>query len=537
MSHYWIKCVRCAHEANNDTVLFDVEDTVQSATAMLSEQNSGMTVGGLEEDKKSKAAGKGKEADSGFWSEQDGEETNESNTQEAKAEKHVVKGKLMTYPMMKKYYEENDLGEVRPQYQHVNVTPDFLEEGLFDPESELLTGMWFESEENGVGRLANKRFCPVCKHALPNASGAMPTYNVTLMGATESGKTVYLCELSKNLTEASFGLPYRGVLSCAYASNNGSTIKKLADAMHSTGELPGTTQALLNDPLVLQMTFSIGGRVKNCLLALADMRGEDFTLGGGENLLVRAEQFSKADGFMVVINPRDIPDIGKCLPVNQSKEKKQAENREDNQAEKQEKKRKVHANLISSIQQYICPFMPSREITKPSVIMLSQCDLLKRYVESLDEMSSLRVKFGSNPVIAREPKIRYTGTYFNAYDRGTREMLRMDSGLAGFLNTTFKDSYYTAVSSLGESEVENGKVPSVSEGGRGIAPIRVVDPVIHLLMSFGFLPEYTKMEATPPQAVPVARKRLFSGHKQEEREPENEKKNREILSEWMETHT
>lgn len=501
MPHYKIKCVRCAHEATNDTVLFDVKDTVMSSTAMISEQNRSISVGGRAQDGQTTNSAKEDGNESNFWDETDDEETSNANKRESQQVDRIIKGDLMTYPMMVEYCEQNGLGEVQPIYQHVKVTPDFLREDLFDPSPDLLTGMRFREDVNGAERLASKRYCPVCKCELPARSGAMPTYNVTIMGTTASGKTVYLCALSSLLTQASGNLPYRGSLSSSFASRNGSTIANLAHTMFTTGVLPGTTQALLNDPLVLQLTFSVAGRSKECLFALSDMRGEDFTLGGGANLLVRAEPFSKADGFMMVISPLNIPAISYYLAGEDAGTHLSA-----------------HMDLIGSIRDYICPFMPTGKITAPSVVMLSKGDVLIRGREILEERLGLP---RGNPALLDDfPHVpRYTGEYFRGHNRGARQVIGLDSNLASFLANTFNDPYCTSFSSLGsdstiESDEESG-THKVSSFARGIRPIRVENPILYLLIRFGFLPNYQMME---------------KGERYE-------KHNCEILSEWIQTHT
>lgn len=492
MAHYPIKCIRCTHIATNDTVLFDTEDTIQSMTHMLAQENTALSIG--KRAKKDRSQSKAVEAEEKGWWEIDDDETDALNQNGEDGTGQIELGRLMTYPAMREYCEENGLGEVTPEWQSVNVTPDFLGKDIDDPGVDLLVGFSFKSEVDGVRKRARKRYCPACHCELPSQSGAMPTYVITVMGTSASGKTVYLCALHWLLSHGTGNMPYHSSLSCVTASRNGNTVYNLSMELFERGILPGTTQIVLTEPLAIQLTYEIGGSSKKCLFALADMRGEDLASDDGSNLLLRSEFFSRADGFMVLISPLNIPALAHRFSQYGGAEGSTA----------------VHTVLMQNINDYILPSFPGGQIIAPAVVMLSKSDLL------INNASYLQIP-RYNAVVAPNPPIMFTGTYFQSQYNGTRQIVSADAQLHQYLNNCFSDPYYTSISSLGP----NVNVGTDTSGNRIITnpnlinPLRVVDPVIYLLMRFGFLPAFYKMEAG--QAY--------------------EAENVAIISEWLQTHT
>ena len=142
------------------------------------------------------------------------------------------------------------------------------------------------------------------------------------------------------------------------------------------------------------------------------------------------------------------------------------------------------------INEYILPFFPNGVISAPCAVMMSKCDIL---MNNVDRLGIPR----ANAVVAAElPDFRFTRTYFQSQDSGSRAIVKCDQPLYFFLQNAFSKSYFTSFSSLGQNvaiaEDDNGN--QRIQNPNALRPIRVVDPVIYLLMSVGFLPQFYKME-------------------------------------------
>ncbi|MBE6956971.1 MAG: hypothetical protein E7450_05925 [Ruminococcaceae bacterium] len=483
MGHYPIKCIRCSHIMSNETVLFDTQDAGLKMTEMLNADRGEAVQRDFAPEAPVEAA---PTAARSIWDDDDDDDFGES----AQAGQSVsTLSRFMTLSAIHKFCETNQLDPCEPKWQQIYVTPDFRTD---DP-SDLLVGVTFQKEKGGSKVYASRRFCPVCGCELPQLSGSMPTYNLTVMGTSSSGKTVYLCALNWLLSQSEGRLPYNANITCVSANKANNDLVNRSRALFTQGLLPGTTQIVLTEPLTIQMTFRSGDQIKKCLVAMADMRGEDLVAQDGENLIMKGDYFSRADGFMLLVSPMNMPYIKSLLPESG------VDAADVN----------VHQTLMSNINEYILPFFANGVIGAPCAIMMSKSDIL------MQNAGRLGIPL-SNAVVAAEPQYRYTGTYFQNQDRGTRTIVNCDTPLYHFLKNAFSRSYFTSFSSLGNNV-------SIGEDERGnqrvqnphlLHPIRVVDPIIYLLMSLGFLPPYYQMEAGPQYA----------------------RANEEILVKWMQEH-
>lgn len=479
MAYYPIKCVRCAHVMKNDEVLFDTSDTIVTLPGQLGfvadeeyEEETPKEDSFLDDDGSDDAQ---PSLSSGFFFDEEPEKKEEPEFKTVGKRKF---GKYMRYAQIKAFCEENG-GSCEPEYQPVSVTPDFRGKV---PESEknadLLVKVRFKKDRNDKESEATRRVCPVCGCEIPAQSGSMPTYNVTLMGTSASGKTVYLCALNHALMNNLGILPYNGNLSCISASRSNTDLLNKSNELFDNGVLPGTTQIVYTEPLVVQMTFTLGRYRKRCLLALSDMRGEDFSNEAGVNLQQKGVIFSSADAFMMLISPLNMGTISAKLMV---------------QGTGEEYNTGVHHSMMTNISQYILPNFRNGVITAPSTIMLSKCDELMRNKDILSEIIE-----PFNPVVTPEPKIKYTGTYFKSQSEGTRKIVKTDPVLYNGLVNIFRGAYFSSFSSLGiGAQIEKQGDDKVVRNPLMIRPVRVLDSMLYILIRLGFLPEYYGIEYGP----------------------------------------
>ena len=487
MGHYPIKCIRCSHIMSNETVLFDTQDAGLKMSEMLNADHGEAVQRDFAPEVPMESA---PAAARSIWDADDDDDITTSAQAEQSAS---TLSRFMTISAIHKFCESNRLDSCEPKWQQVYITPDFRTD---DP-SDLLVGVTFQKEKGGAKVYANRRFCPVCGCELPQLSGSMPTYNLTVMGTSSSGKTVYLCALNWLLSQSEGKLPYDANITCVSANKANNDLVNRSRTLFTQGLLPGTTQIVLTEPLTIQMTFRMNYRgnvyTKKCLVAMADMRGEDLVAQGGENLTMKGDYFSRADGFMLLVSPMNMQYIKNLLPESGT------DTADVN----------AHQMLMSNINEYILPFFPNGVIGAPCSIMMSKSDIL------MQNANRLGIPL-SNAVVAAEPMYRYTGTYFKNQDSGTRTIVNCDRPLYNFLKNAFSQSYFTSFSSLGSNV-------TIAEDDRGnqriqnpnlLHPIRVVDPIIYLLIALGFLPPYFQMEAGPQYAH----------------------MNEEILIKWMQEH-
>lgn len=462
MGHYPIKCIRCARIISNDDVLFHTGNVITNMEAHLRGTQS----------PKARVTEQTASAKKSFW---DADEDDENAGQKKAKDKPQKLKDKMTFVELLEYSQSQKNGVCTPQYQHVDVTPDFADAEGVETDQDLLVGVYFTAQEGGATVRAWDRYCPYCEKELPKRSGQMPTYNITLIGTTSSGKTVYLCALNAILSSARGGLPYRSRLSSVSGNSANNAIITASSNLFNKGILPNTTQSLLNEPLVFEMTYQLQNYQKHCLFALTDMRGEDMVEVGGANLMTRAQFLAKADGFLFIISPLNMPSVLNLLPRNEGVAER------ENMA--------IHQQLTSQISDYLLSFFENGKIETPCVAMLSKSDILKKYRSNLGIPPY-------NAVVAKDLDYPYTRSYFRGQMNGVIELLKhFDPNLGAYIQTYFPYTDYTSFSSLGpyaviQGEGDNRTIQNVN----AIYPYRVPDPVILLLMRLGFLPQFSEME-------------------------------------------
>ncbi len=471
MGHYPIKCVCCGKVLTNRSVLFDIKNV--SGTIVQHLKGGEVKASSTPKSNRQDARNKADNASPDYLDDI-------PTVKKPREFEHSLKDQ-MTFPELLAYCAEREL-QIQAKYQDYPISEDFLNAEGTETEG-LLTRLSFQKEKGGFLFNSITRYCPECGRPLPARSGAMPTYLVSLLGSTASGKTVYLCALS-NVLSRSCGLPFASTLHSVPASNSSNELFTLSNALFVDGILPATTQRLVSEPLVFELTYSFPYKrkqySKSCLFSINDMRGEDFAETTGEALRERGEFISMSDAFLTVISPLNIPSFSVLLS-----------NRDTVDAEHSQL---VHTALMSHLNNFVLPFFPGGQIDAPCVTMLSKSDTLITNRELLGIPPS-------NPVVAKDPPKLFTGTYFRNLHKGTADILRRDNALCQFLFHVFRNLRLTSVSAFGPnvkygraSVNKDGLEHKTVENPKTLSPQHVADPILLLLIQLGFLPDFTQME-------------------------------------------
>lgn len=158
-------------------------------------------------------------------------------------------------------------------------------------------GMVTQIELN-TGEICNRRVCPHCHNPLPDSYGRNSVKFATVIGITGAGKTVYLSQLLKMMTNYAV----KAGLS-AIVSNPGARTFLQHNTIAAAVPLPGSTPAVqLQQPLFYDMVRDAKehGRVTETFV-LYDVAGEVF------NDSVLVDKFAPfvrhSDGVIVLIDP------------------------------------------------------------------------------------------------------------------------------------------------------------------------------------------------------------------------------------------
>jgi len=348
--------------------------------------------------------------------------------------------------------------------------------GDFDPQPPSFTAPWSKhtAVHSDCGTETHHRICPHCHSEFPVLFGRADSRLIALIGAKDTGKTVYMTVLLHELMHR-IGARLNASVLGADEWTRQRFENEYEDRLYSRHELYGTTRTAAAErggrrPLVF--TFTLGnttrhrGRVVRTVLSFFDTAGEDLSSERITELNVR--YLTNADGIILLLDPLQMPvarphaDTDAVLP---------------NLVSGADTPANVLARVTSLL--YGSLRIPgNRRINKPIAVAFSKMDAFRHLPEV-------------RPLLHEPP----VGSGFNESDslrvhRHIQALLRewaghnLDNALAG----SFARYRFFGLSALGESprlvktETETKTRQLVSD--RGVQPWRVEDPFLWLLSQF-----------------------------------------------------
>ncbi|MCM2422614.1 hypothetical protein [Streptomyces sp. RKAG293] len=325
------------------------------------------------------------------------------------------------------------------------------------------------------------RICPICHNTLPAQFGMVENKLIAMVGARNSGKTVFMTVLLHELmnrvgenfgsalmpaddeTTKRFGTDYENTLYREGRLMGGTSSAAAVGAVDLSGSHGADLDSRV-DPLVFRFGLTrqtlLGPRPQNVVLSFFDTAGEDFN--SLEKVQVHTRYLANADGIILVMDPLQMPGAraqalpGTLLPG--------AENTE------------AAENVLNRVTEML--LARSRKnalISTPVAVVFSKMDALWHTLER-----------GSR--LAAQPS--RTGRFDVADSRDVheevRDLLRTWHGVS--LDQTLRTGYaryrYFGVSALGRTPTADSRVART-----GIQPYRVTEPLLWLLSEFGSVPK------------------------------------------------
>lgn len=321
------------------------------------------------------------------------------------------------------------------------------------------------------------RVCPTCHSQLPVHFGKVPSRLIALVGAKQSGKTVFMTVLLHELMH-DLGRQLDAAISGADDSTRRFASDYEKPLYRESLLLPPTTTAGLYNrvPLVFRFTTGGGGRLgwngwpgradggapRHTLLSFFDAAGEDLRsqLSVEQNL----RYLAAADGIILILDPlqmsgaRKLASPGTQLP---------APGTTDDQP----------ATVLANITDLILAKegrKPGRRIRKPLAIVFSKMDSL---IHDLKQTSPLLQPPPRTPYLCERDSV--------AVHHEIRRLLAQWEGsrIDQFARLHYRHYRYSGVSALGETPTADNHVSP-----RGIRPLRIADPFMWTLAQLGAIP-------------------------------------------------
>jgi hypothetical protein len=321
------------------------------------------------------------------------------------------------------------------------------------------------------------RICPRCHMQLPVHFGKVDARMIALIGAKESGKTIYMTVL---LHEMMNRLSRRFSASVLGADDETRT-RYHADyekSLYEQRSLPETTRTAKAGPGRRPLVFSFAidrtrlGRtgVRRSVLSFFDTAGED--LQSEQSVELNTRYLSSADGIILLLDPLQMR--GARPLVNDDAELPP-------EATHNDLPEHVLGRVIDLLERSLK--MSGRgKIGKPIAVAFSKMDTL---TGALPEDSPLLEDPGEEPWFDEIDSL--------AVHRHIQELLQKWQGgnLDRTLGVHFGRYRFFGLSALGNSPVTESDSGPRRVSHHGVQPVRVADPFLWLMSEFGAIPQKT----------------------------------------------
>jgi hypothetical protein len=310
------------------------------------------------------------------------------------------------------------------------------------------------------------RICPACHTVLPVHFGSVNSRLIALVGAKETGKSVFMTVLVHEMMNR-IGRRFDAAMAGADDNTRRMFVGNYEDTLYRKKELlAGTARAAAKgqDPLVFRFVTEeprkFGKPVpRHTLLSFFDTAGEDLTTA--ESVRENVRYLTAADGIVLLLDPLQMSGArtrakpGTKMPGTLGSQV-------DDPASVLER----ITDLVSTVDGG-----PNKKISKPLAVAFTKMDALDH---ELKEVSPLRRPAPETP-------------YFDETDSQEvhaeiqRLLDRWDGSRIDQITSKHYQNYrYFGLSALGESPSHDNKI-----AGSGIRPYRVADPFLWELSGFG----------------------------------------------------
>jgi GTPase SAR1 family protein len=315
------------------------------------------------------------------------------------------------------------------------------------------------------GSVTTTRVCPACHSRLPVHFGKVRSRLIALVGAKESGKTVFMTVLVHELMHRT-GDRLNAAISGADDNTRHAFAEKYENPLYRQSRLLQSTTTSVRDRAPLVFRFTTEGRgplrsgtPRHTLLSFFDTAGED--LRSQRSVEENVRYLAAADGVVLLLDPlqmrgaRDLAAPGARLP-------KPGIAGDD------------PATVLENITDLILAKggkRPTDRIAKPLAVVFTKMDTL---THDLKETSPLRRPAPETPYFDERDGLEVHTEIQRLLSRW--EGSRIDK----IVRMHYRRYRYFGVSALGETPTADNRVSP-----RGIRPYRVTDPFMWILAEFG----------------------------------------------------
>ncbi|MEO2207643.1 hypothetical protein ABGV42_28440 [Paenibacillus pabuli] len=313
------------------------------------------------------------------------------------------------------------------------------------------------------GVVTRRRLCPHCHNELPVTAGKAPSNIISIIGASQVGKSVYMTSLIHTLqhyTADHFDaacMPLNAEISRRFRADYEEPLFERGDLLDST------QKEKLQEPFIFQFVFKDEDKAP-LTLVFFDVAGEGMV--EQDYLGLHGQHIKNSAGILFMVDPLQIRSIRDKIRINLGNEPGEWTPRYD-------EPRDVVLTLFGDFIAY----QDKAKTDIPTAVVLTKSDML----HSLKDEEGDYIKSNSNVFRNMVHRDWFDLTEFENIDGEIRRFIeKVDRPFKGTMDVYFKDTAYFAVSALGSNPVDM-KLQGV------VSPIRVDEPFLWLLYKLKYI--------------------------------------------------
>lgn len=313
------------------------------------------------------------------------------------------------------------------------------------------------------GVVTRRRLCPYCHNELPVTAGKAPSNIISIIGASQVGKSVYMTSLIHTLqhyTADHFDaacMPLNAEISRRFRADYEEPLFERGDLLDST------QKEKLQEPFIFQFVFKDEDKAP-LTLVFFDVAGEGMV--EQDYLGLHGQHIKNSAGILFMVDPLQIRSIRDKIRINLGNEPGEWTPRYD-------EPRDVVLTLFGDFIAY----QDKAKTNIPTAVVLTKSDML----HSLKDDEGDYIKSNSNVFRNMVHRDWFDLTEFENIDGEIRRFIeKVDRPFKGTMDVYFKDTAYFAVSALGSNPVDM-KLQGV------VSPIRVDEPFLWLLYKLKYI--------------------------------------------------
>ncbi|OMF12895.1 hypothetical protein BK131_16780 [Paenibacillus amylolyticus] len=313
------------------------------------------------------------------------------------------------------------------------------------------------------GVVTRRRLCPQCHNELPVTAGKAPSNIISIIGASQVGKSVYMTSLIHTLqhyTADHFDaacMPLNAEISRRFRADYEEPLFERGDLLDST------QKEKLQEPFIFQFVFKDEDKAP-LTLVFFDVAGEGMV--EQDYLGLHGQHIKNSAGILFMVDPLQIRSIRDKIRINLGNEPGEWTPRYD-------EPRDVVLTMFGDFIAY----QDKAKTNIPTAVVLTKSDML----HSLKDEEGDYIKSNSNVFRNMVHRDWFDLTEFENIDGEIRRFIeKVDRPFKGTMDVYFKDTAYFAVSALGSNPVDM-KLQGV------VSPIRVDEPFLWLLYKLKYI--------------------------------------------------